>query len=227
MADENTENNLENQEDIQEQAAQKQPAQEKSTEEQTTQEQPAQEKSAEEQASQQLPEAKHSGSGILQWIIMAVVIMLCAGAGFGLGRFFAGSSTANPNQSEQQTPQNEKNEDLKADGSEEGKSWFYDLDPVVANLDVPGATRYVRASLTLEISSEIDQAKGAAFIDEKKPVLVNWLAIYLASLTLDDVTGEANLKRIQSEIRDAYNEELFPDSKPQVEKVLLKEFPIQ
>ena len=153
--------------------------------------------------------------------------MLCAGAGFGLGRFFAGSSTADPNQSEQQPQQDEQTDDLKADGAEEGKSWFYNLDPVVANLDVPGASRYVRASLTLEIDSEIDQVKGTAFIDERKPVLVNWLAIYLASLTLDDVTGEANLKRIQSEIRDAYNEELFPDSKPHVKKVLLKEFPIQ
>ena len=121
-------------------------------------------------------------------------------------------------------------EDLKTDAdstTDSQKTWYYDLDPVVANLDVPGVTRYVRTSLTLEISSQIDKQKGTIFLEEKKPLLTNWLTIYLASLGLEDIRGDRNLKRIQSQILDAFNERLFPDAKPQIKHILFKEFAIQ
>ncbi|GAH72149.1 unnamed protein product, partial [marine sediment metagenome] len=115
--------------------------------------------------------------------------------------------------------------DLMAVGSQ--KTWYYELEPVVANLDVPGITRYVRAAITLEISAEVDQEKGIAFLEEKKPVLTNWLTIYLASLTLEDIRGDRNLRRIQSQILDSFNEKLFPDARPQIKHILFKEFAIQ
>jgi flagellar basal body-associated protein FliL len=101
------------------------------------------------------------------------------------------------------------------------------LDPVIANLNVTDVTRYVRASLTLEISSEMDEKKGTAFFDEKKPILKNWLTVYLASLGLEDIRGDMNLKRIQSQVLDAFNEKLFPDSKPKIKSILFKEFAVQ
>ncbi len=114
---------------------------------------------------------------------------------------------------------------LTRPGSQEG--WYYDLEPVTANLDEPGVIRYVRAALTLEINSEVDQEKGRAFLNEKKPILTNWLTVYLTSLGLDDIRGDMNLKRIQSQILDALNEKLFPDSKPKIKRILFKEFAIQ
>lgn len=168
----------------------------------------------------------------LPWIIMAVAVILCAGAGLGLGRLFAGSSMPPSAESSQQAKpaqaENLKAEapDLNAGGSQ--KTWYYELEPVVANLDVPGITRYVRAVITLEISAEMDKQKYTAFLDEeKKPVLTSWLTIYLASLTLEDIRGDRNLKRIQSQILDAFNEKLFPDARPQIKHVLFKEFAIQ
>jgi len=166
---------------------------------------------------------------LLPWIIMAVIIIVCAGSGFALGRLFAGSESV-------QTPDSgEQNQLTQADKLRGGDSkeishenWYYDeLEPVVANLDEPGVTRYVRVSLTLEVDSEIDPKKGTAFIESKKPLLKNCLAIYLASLTLEDIRGDRNLRRIQSQIRDVFNEKLFPDSKPQIKNVLIKEFAIQ
>jgi flagellar basal body-associated protein FliL len=170
----------------------------------------------------------------LPWIIMAVVVVLCAGAGLGLGRLFAGSGTpqtAEP--SEQKT--STQTENLKGDvpyltgGSPKAnqKTWYYELEPVVANLDVPGITRYVRAAITLEISAEVNQQKGVTFLEEKKPTLTNWLTIYLAGLTLEDIRGDKNLRRIQSQILDAFNEQLFPDARPQIKHILFKEFAIQ
>lgn len=173
------------------------------------------------------------GTPFLQWIIMAIVVILCACVGLVIGRIFAGSGTTEtaqsaeggPNQAEDQKASARDGPDLTSRKSQE--IWYYDLAPVVANLDVPGVTRYVRLTLTLEISSEVDVKKGTAFIEEKKPLLTNWLTIYLAGLGLEDIRGDRNLKRIQSQIVDAFNEKLFPDAKPQVKRVLFKEFAIQ
>ncbi|MHC4912743.1 MAG: flagellar basal body-associated FliL family protein [Planctomycetota bacterium] len=174
---------------------------------------------------------KTSGSGIFRWIIIAAVVVLFAGAGFALGRFLKGSpppENADQDESSQQVEPDQL-EDLIADDSsaDSRNTWYYDLEPAVANLDVPGVTRYVRATLTLEISPKVDQNKGTVLLAQKTPLLKNWLTIYLASLSLEDIRGDRNLKRIQSQILDSFNEKLFPDAKPQIKKVLFKEFAIQ
>lgn len=168
------------------------------------------------------PKQAKSGIGIITWIILAVIIAICAGSGLLLGRLFASSNNPQPPQTDQPTP-------VETDSSAENSkgSWYYDLEPVVANLDEPGVTRYVRATITLEISSALEQNKGVKLIEEKKPTLTNWLTIYLAGLTLEDARGDKNLKRIQLQILDALNETLFPDAKPLIKHILFKEFAIQ
>lgn len=160
----------------------------------------------------------------LPWIIMAVVIVVFAGGGFTLGKLFAGSQQPETIQQDQQ--ESVQTADLRSSSGTQ-KSWYYDLDPVIANLNEPSVTRYVRATLTLELSGTIDQGKGGAFINEKKPMLTNWLTIYLAGQTLEDIRGDRNLRRIQAQILDAFNEKLFPNSKPQIESILFKEFAVQ
>ncbi|MFA5239043.1 MAG: flagellar basal body-associated FliL family protein [Phycisphaerae bacterium] len=167
--------------------------------------------------------------GILAWAIVAVVVLLCAGSGFFVGRLFAGSDEpqAQPSQADQSaSSQVTAGDTLEAEGESESL-WYYDLEPVVANLDEPGVTRYVRATITMEISSVLEQVKSEKLLDQKKPILKNWLTIYLASLTLEDTRGDRNLKRIQSQILDAFNEKLFPDAKPQIKNILFKEFAVQ
>jgi flagellar basal body-associated protein FliL len=167
---------------------------------------------------------------LLPWVVLAAVVLTCAGAGFGIGRLLAGSRTAEPAQPKPEAKEQHKTEDLAAaEAPAEGppKAWYYDLDPVVANLNEPSVTRYVRATFTLEVSAEVDKEKGTAFLNEKKPILINWLTVYLSSLRLDDIRGDKNLKSIQSQVCEAFNEKLFPDSKPQINQVLIKEFPVQ
>ncbi len=173
-----------------------------------------------------------SGSDILQWIIMAVVVFVCAGAGFGLGRLFAGYGQPQSPLPSQQTepapipPAQKTAEDAPTENSK--GIWYYnDLEPVAANLNVPNATRYVRVTLTLELSSDLAEEQGRKLLDAKKPALKNRLTLYLASLSIEDCTGTKNLMRIRSEILNAFNQELFPDSKPQIRKIYLKEFVIQ
>jgi flagellar basal body-associated protein FliL len=120
----------------------------------------------------------------------------------------------------------EKPKPDKAGGANED-AWYYNLDPVVANLDEPGATRYVRAALTLEMSQELSEEKGAALLEQKKPLLTNLLTIYLAGLNIEATRGDKNLKRIQSDICDTFNERLFPNGKPLIKRILIKEFAVQ
>jgi len=105
----------------------------------------------------------------LPWIIIAVIVVFFAGAGLTIGRLFAGSGTPQtPGDSEQD--QSAQDENLKAKGSAAGtqKTWYYDLEPVIANLNVTDVTRYVRASLTLEVSSEVDE-KNLSLIHISEP----------------------------------------------------------
>jgi len=175
---------------------------------------------------EQKPEgdAAKKGPGILTWVIMAAIVIVLGGSGFVIGRLLAGSSAPDKSGEQTQTAKAPK-DDLTAKTPQ--KVWYHQLDPVVANLDVPGATRYLRAVLILELDPKLDQEKGKELFEEKKPILINWLTIYLSGLTLEDVTGANNLRRIQSHMLDAFNEQLFPDRKPMIKKILLKEFPIQ
>jgi flagellar basal body-associated protein FliL len=112
-------------------------------------------------------------------------------------------------------------------GTAGGDAWYFTLDPVVANLDEPGATRYIRTAFILEMSLELGEEKGTAILEQKKPLITNLLTIYLAGLNIETTRGDKNLKRIQSELCDMFNEQIFPDSKPMVKRVLIKEFAVQ
>jgi len=185
------------------------------------------EEKQEDEKKREATNRKTSG-GVLPWIIMFVVVVSCGGVGFVLGRFCAASGILKPakhTQANTPTQLEYLNADAPAEKSENG--WYYDLEPIIANLNEPGVTRYVRVKLTLEIGTEVDQKEGNAFFNEKNPLLTNWLAIYFASLNLENIRGDNNLKRIQSQIRDSFNEQLFPDSKPKIRRVLFKEFAVQ
>ena len=163
---------------------------------------------------------------IFPWIVMILVIGLCAGAGLGLGKILAG--TGDKKTADEKDKTGEAAEKDKVDlGGETDKLWYYDLEPpVVANLNEPGVTRYVSASLTLQMISA-NEKEARSFLDEKTPILRNWLYIYLSSLSLENIKGDKNLKSIQSQVCEGFNKELFPDSRPQIKQILIREFPVQ
>jgi len=106
------------------------------------------------------------------------------------------------------------------------KCVYKDLEEITVNLDEPRLARYVHAIITLAIPEE-EFAAAEPAIDAKIRVLRDWLTVYLASLTLDEVRGPASLNRMRREILDAFNQELWPDQKPRIRKVLFKEFSIR
>ncbi|MDD5133963.1 MAG: flagellar basal body-associated FliL family protein [Phycisphaerae bacterium] len=180
------------------------------------------------QETQELAQEKKTSAGMLTWIIMLVIIVVCCGSGLLLGKLFATpSQKPAPAAQEQNTQKEQITASAETQSLNPSVSWYYSLDPVIANLDEPGVTRYVRVTLTLEISGEMDEKKTAVIFGEKNPVLINWLTIYLAGLNIDDIRGDKNLKRIQSQILDSFNEKLFEGSSPMIKNILFKEFAIQ
>lgn len=173
---------------------------------------------------------KSSSFGMSTWIILVAIIFAGATGGFALAQLIAGST---PEPVVEEKPQDGKPaevqtfDDLVAKENKDAKPWVYELEPVVANLDEPGVTRYGRVALTIELSAEMDPEKGTIFLDEKKLVLRDWLTTYIAGLSLERVRGTRNLSRIKKEIRDHFNELLFAESKPFVQTILFKEFAIQ
>jgi flagellar basal body-associated protein FliL len=166
--------------------------------------------------------------GVLPWVVMALLVVILAGAGFGIGRLFGTrgrtqtAGAAEPAQAGEPGRRQEPGESKNT-----GEGWYYDLDPVVANLNEPGVTRYARVALTLEMNEGIVQKEATASLDQKKPLMKHWLTLYLANQTLEEIRGEKNLLRMQAQILDGFNQTLFPNSKPQIRRILFKEFAIQ
>ena len=198
----------------------------------------AEETTEKQQAPEQAKDAKETQSpgsrSLLPWIIMAAVIPICAGAGFGLGRLLAGGKT--PHTIEANEPKKPEFEAMLNEKASAEKTWYHKCEPVVANLNEPGATRYVSMGFTLEMSGQLGGGgkgggeggggAGNPYLAEKQPLIANWLTIYLSSLSLADVQGEKNLNRILSDVREGLNAKLF-NGKPLIVNVYFYQNAIQ
>jgi len=164
---------------------------------------------------------------IVTWVILTVIVVSCAGSGFVLGRLFAGGSATETSELSQEDT---KTEEAIPDDSETGSkdTWYYkDLKSVTVNPQEPGAMRYLRVGLILEISSELTEDIANKLIEAKIPLLINFLNLYFKSLTLSEMENDRDIQRILSQICDSFNEILFPDAKPQIKRILVREFNIQ
>ena len=173
------------------------------------------------------PPARGMQGKITPWLITALTVLVCAGAGFGVGRMFGTRGKAQTASAASETTPAEKSHGKSKSESESSEPWFYDIEPIVANLNEPGVTRYVRVALTLEMGNGMEPVAGKEFLDQKKPLLKHWLTLYLSNQTLEGIRGEKNLRQVQTQMTDALNQGLFPDDKPQILDVLFKELSIQ
>lgn len=163
---------------------------------------------------------------MLPLLIVGGIVVVFASAGFLVGRLFGTRGQAQTAAAAQPTePETPPAAPDPAAAKDEG--WFYELEPVVVNLNEPGVTRYVRISLTLEVVSSWVQEEAKLVLDQKKPLLKHWLTLYLSNQTIEDTRGKTNLVRMQSNISDIFNQGLFPNSQPRIMNILFKEFAIQ
>lgn len=155
-----------------------------------------------------------AGAGRMWMILALVVVAAAAGGGILLSRMMSKDAVAASEPPDAPAP------------AEAEDCIYYDMEPVTVNLKDPRMTRHVRATLTLALARE-DAGEAQRRIDEKMPELKNWLIVYLNDCTLDDVSGARSLNRIRRDVEDAYNEILWPDSRPLISRVTYKEWAVQ
>ena len=173
------------------------------------------------------PEARGQ-SGLMVWLILAAVIVAGSTGGFALSQLMGGTDPVCPAAETKSSKTTEKFDDFLAEKGTDQLPWPYDkMEAVVANLDEPGVTRYVRVTVTLEMSPEMSREKGEGYLEERKMILRDWLTTYFAGLSLEDVRGSRNLEKIKRQVQDQFNEILFPNGSPYVRRVLFKEFAVQ
>jgi flagellar basal body-associated protein FliL len=173
-------------------------------------------------------EAKPGSSGKMVWIVMAGVAVGSAVCGFGISKLSANTSlnVFRPATEEKPTAAEEIKLTIeKASGKE--SPWYCKLEPVVANLDEPGALRYIRLAVFLEMDGSAEQEQCQKFIDSKKPLLNNWMQLYLAGRSLEEVKGDKYLKTMQAQMLEGFNQILFPNGKSLIKGVLFGEINIQ
>ena len=106
--------------------------------------------------------------------------------------------------------------------------FVYSFGDVVANLNEDRMNRYLRLGISLMIEGTPKYEKEfITKMEKEKSVLTSWLFTYLADLGMDDVRGAAGQNRLRREIRNAFNETLFPDGQDRIHDVLFEEFSIQ
>lgn len=161
--------------------------------------------------------------GLVGWVITFVVAILCSVGGYGLSGLFAKAAP------EKIDPEVEAKKDYAdrylADNPD--KPWIFQLDPITANLNEASATRMIQLTVVLELSEEMDKVKGEIFLKEKVIHLQDWLGTYLAGMKLMQVKGGSSQSRMKVDICENFNSILFPDTKPMIQRVMLKDFIIQ
>ena len=111
--------------------------------------------------------------------------------------------------------------------AKETDTWVFDVPPAVANLMDPGARRFLRVAFKLEMSGQFDATAGAEHMTKNMHKIINWITIYFSNLTVPELQGEKNLKRVLAHVKDGLNELLFPDVKPLIVDALFSERAIQ
>jgi flagellar basal body-associated protein FliL len=183
---------------------------------------------AEEAAPAAAPAAK---SGTLLFVLLCAGVLVAASvAGFLVARTVGG-----PQQAQAETPGADAPDGapiVETPGAapavpgQKDEFTYYDFETIVVNLDEPRLARYIRVQITLAVPTS-EQKAAIEMLERKRPELKNWLTVFFASCTLDQVRGAQNLNRLRREILDAVNQQLWPESKPLVNHVLFKEFAVK
>ncbi len=162
------------------------------------------------------------GKGIIWLVLLVLTVALCAAGGI-----YAGNAIKTAKASD---PQTESVADPAQDGAAPveafGEYRYLDIDPITINLDEPRLARYVRATITLAFDAK-QESEVTSQVTKRMPELKNWLTVYLAGRTLDEVRGAQSLNRVRREICEAFNEQIWPQQPPKIHHVLFKEFAVQ
>ncbi|MCS7166752.1 MAG: flagellar basal body-associated FliL family protein [Gemmatales bacterium] len=162
-------------------------------------------------------EATAQSGGRLRWVILGILALASIAAGFALPWLF--SAWASSKRDAHATPRPPPKESVE-------KTAFVSFGDVVVNLHEERLTRYLRLKIVLEVE-ESEEKDIQELLNKRKAPLKSWLISYLADRTLDEVRGTVGINRIRREIRDHFNEMLYPDGREVIRQVHFEEFTVQ
>ena len=103
---------------------------------------------------------------------------------------------------------------------------FVPFDSVVVNLDEGSMTRYLRITMSVQVSKE-DELTITEQIEKNRVLLKNWLINRISDKNLDEIRGAVGQNRLRREIRDEFNTVLFPDGFDRIYDVLFEDYNVQ
>ncbi len=162
-------------------------------------------------------------------LVLRIGLMVGVILVFGVGGFFMGKLLrADPETAagaQDPIQQEAAQDDAKALANldESDGYTYHQLEPITVTLNVRRGNRYLRTTLLLKVK-KADSSIVEKTLEKNKAEIQDWMLRYLSSLTVTDVLGQKNINRIRRRIRDELNELLWPNSRPRVDEVLLKEF---
>ena len=155
------------------------------------------------------------GGGKLGLIVILLVCLLAAGAGFALPLLVNLDGHAAPAEDEK-----------KAKGAAEPKPAYVPFGDIIVNVASGNFSRYLKVKITLVVD-EKDEKAVKDLLEKKKEVLKDWVNGYLSDQTLEGLHGSAAKNRLRREIRDQFNARLFPDGSEKITDLLLPEMYLQ
>ena len=157
-----------------------------------------------------------AGGGKLKIIIVAVVGIVAG--------VFAPSFLSN-NSAEGKSGHDSKSSKGKhAHGAEQ--TAIVPFGDVIVNLAEERMTRYLRVKIVLEVVHE-QEHEATEHLNKSRAALKNWLLGHMAGKTLKEVSGSVGMKRLQREIRERFEEVLYPEEPHPLRNVLFEEFVVQ
>jgi flagellar basal body-associated protein FliL len=153
---------------------------------------------------------------LLQVVLPLGVILAAAAAGLLVNRL--GATGPSPRQAAGDTAPTPQPKEQNYE--------YYEFGEVLVNLNDPRLSRIIAVNLMLAIGKD-DYDAAVAAIKENTPALKNWLLIYLADRSLDEVRGASNLNHILRDVQEAFNRRLWPDGRPLIARVEFKRWVVQ
>lgn len=114
----------------------------------------------------------------------------------------------------------------KGKGKGEPKTVIVPVSDVVVNLAEDKMTRYLRLKIAVTVEADYEKEATEA-VTKHKAALKSKVISHVAGKTLKDVSGTVGFTRLQRELLDRFEEELYPDGDSHIRAVLFEEFVIQ
>jgi flagellar FliL protein len=174
---------------------------------------------AEEQEEQEVKEKK--GKKFPLKLLIIIVSVLVVGVLLAFGGFFVYNSMKSEAGDKEAVATAESDVDTEEEKGEEKNTFYQSLDTFYVNLGDKGETRYLKITISLELSEKSDKK----YLDKLMPKVKDDILILLSSKTIEEISPAKGKMLLKNQIKTRINLILRPLVK--VVNVYFTEFIVQ